>query len=56
MVDAEKQGDYQGHETVPDGVYTDNVVWTEILSQPILPKIKLNTQKLVLNLDQLLFF
>ena len=31
VVDHEKQGLYGNNEGIPDGVYTDNVVWTEVL-------------------------
>ena len=33
VVDHEKQGLYENNEGMPDGVYTDNVVWTEALLQ-----------------------
>ena len=33
MVDHEKQGLYENNEGIPDGVYTDNVVWKEALLQ-----------------------
>ena len=31
VVDHEKQGLYENNEGIPDGVYTDNVVWKEAL-------------------------
>ena len=31
VVDHDKQGLYEGHEDISDGVYTDNVVWKEVL-------------------------
>ena len=33
VVDHEKQGLYEDNEGIPDGVYTDNVVWKEALLQ-----------------------
>ena len=33
VVDHEKQGLYEHNEGIPDGVYTDNVVWKEALLQ-----------------------
>ena len=33
VVDFEKQGLYENDEGIPDGVYTDNVVWKEALLQ-----------------------
>ena len=31
VVDGDRQGLFEGHDDVPDGVYTDNVVWKEAL-------------------------
>ena len=31
VVDCDKQGLYEDNEGIPDGVYTDNVVWKEAL-------------------------